>query len=160
MASAATPETAGSTATTLKKSYKFYDDSLSLVSKEVDINFTPATAVADAMSRLANSEALILKALNAQLLKLTVSEARKTAVSGGLSKKIVLNTIKPFRGLPPWSAMVDETATGPVKAESRRKQTAALLELVKSSPVILEAIKAASSSATDEDEDEDESGDE
>lgn len=147
-------------ALTLKKTYKFYDESLTLISKEVEVAFTPATAVADAMSRLANSEALILKALNAQLQKLTISEARKNTLAGGLSKAIVLNTIKPFRMLPPWSTMVDESATGAVKSEQRKKQTTALLELVKSNAVILEAIKAASSSATDEDEDEDEGADE
>lgn len=149
-----TTETPVNPPVSIKKTYKFYNDALELVSKEVEVSFTPAADAASAMSRLGNNEALILRALNAQLQKLTVSEARKSSVLGGISKKILLNVIKPFRLLPPWSLMVDEALAGAAKAEAKRKQTASLLDMIRGNPVILEAIKTASASATDEDEDE------
>lgn len=144
----------------IKKTYKYYNDALELVSKEVEVSFTPATDAASAMNRLGNNEAVILKALNAQLQKLTISEGRKSAVTGGISKKILLNVIKPFRLLPPWSLMVDESLTGAAKGEAKRKQTASLLDMIRGNSVILEAIKTASAADVDEDEDDndDESG--
>lgn len=138
---------------TIKKAYRFFNESLQLVSKEVEVQFTPAVDAAEAMQRLGNDEKLILKALNAQLQRLAISDARKSALAGGLSKKILLNVIKPFRSMPPWNSMVDENLTGPAKSEARKKQTEALLELVKSNSVMLEAVKAASANSDDEDDD-------
>lgn len=141
------------TTNTVKKTYKFYNDQLELVSKEVEVSITPAVSTPEAMQRLGNNDALVLKALNAMIQRMAISEARRTAVTDGINKKVVLNVIKPFRLLPPWSTMVDDSLTGAAKSEAKRKQTAALLELVRSNPTILAAVKAASSTESDDDDD-------
>jgi len=152
-----TPNVPATSAVTVKKSYKFFNENLEMVSKEVEVSFTPADNTADAMSRLGNNDALILKALNASLLRATVSEARKAALSGGISKKILLEVIKPLRALPMYA--IDENLTGTAKTEARRKQTEVLLTMVKQNSMLLEAIKSASASVDDDDEDSaDESG--
>lgn len=148
-----TPTATPAATPTIKKTYKYYNDNLELVSKEVEVVFVPASDATDAMNRLGNNEALILKALNAQLQRLAISDGRKSAVAGGINRKILLGILKPFRLLPPYNKMVDETLTGAAKSEAKRKQNSALLEMLKGNPVILEAIKAASQNADDDEDD-------
>lgn len=128
----------------VEKTYSYFDGTtLESKTETVTVEFAPPASLADAMSRIDNSQDTVLKALTNYLRRAVLSEAKKSVLSKGVSKKIVLGVLRPFRALPPWSTM------------DRAKQTEALLTMLRSNPAILEAIKAANAASDVDDDDND-----
>lgn len=132
----------------IEKTYSYFDAStFESKDEKVTVNFVPPTDLADAMSRIGNDQGIVLSALTAYLQRAALSAAKREVMSKGISKKIVLSVLKPFRMLPPWSNI-----------EKRTEQTEELLKMLRSNEPIIAAIKAAS--AADTGDDDDETGDE
>ena len=137
----------------LEKTYKVFDlETMTSKSVEVKTEFSPAANVQDALGRFGGNETAITSALNAYLRRSALAVARANAVVGA-SKSLVMNTIRPFRDFPNFAAMLVKNAEGKVTPESRAAQTKAILEMFKSSPALVEALKAAAAAQTDDDED-------
>lgn len=152
---AATTET-NSNAEMITKKYKYFDLSdFQLKSKEVKVSFTPAKDYAEAVSRLGNDQALLTKALNSALRDQELSKARKEVLSLGAPKKVVLDFVKPFRAVPPYSTMVTKEKGDSGWKEEYAKQTQELIKQVASNEFMLNAIRAAAEVSSDDDSDED-----
>lgn len=150
MATSVTPiNTASAQPKAVKKTYKYFNlDTFEEVKETVEVPFVPAGDFQNAVQRLENNEVKILSALNAYLQRAAFAEARANIATKGASKKIVFDVIRPLRGLSPYDVMP--------KAE----QTAALLAFVKSTPMLMDSIKASSLKAAEAGEDEDGDDDE
>lgn len=129
----------------VEKTYKYFNlATFEEVEEKAEVTFTPAADYAEALARVNNDQAIVTRALNAFLQRAAFTEKRREIGAKGASRKIVLSVIKPFRNLPPWEAI-----------EDRKEQTKKLLEMVKDSPIIVEAIKQASMKAAETGEDDD-----
>jgi len=138
------PTPAVPTVEIIEKSYSYFDGTtLESRTEPVKVEFTAPITLTDAMTRIDNSQEVVLRALTSYLRRAALSEAKKSVLSKGVSKKIVLGVLRPFRALPPWSTM------------DRAKQTEALLTMLRSNPAILEAIKAANAASDVDDDDND-----
>lgn len=133
----------------VEKTYSYFDAAtLESKSEKVTVEFTPPASLAEAMERVGNDQTAIQNAITSYLRRSVLRDAKIAVLSKGVSKKIVLNVLKPFRALPPWSLI-----------EDRGKQTSEILSMLRSNPAIMEAIKAANAAApadADGDEDDDE----
>jgi hypothetical protein len=154
----------------LKKVYKYFDlNDFKIKSEAKEIPFTPAETLAEAHERVGGDEKVLLKALNSYLKAEVLKAAEAEVTSKGGKKSVVLAICKPFRALPPWNAMfkmtaevIDGVPTGKMipevsdgeKVIDREKQTAAILDIVKSNEAMLNAIRAGSAQASEDDEDE------
>ncbi len=130
----------------LEKTYSYFSaDTFESVDEKVTVNFVPPADLADAMSRIGNDQGIVLNALTAYLQRAALSAAKHEVMSKGVSKKIVLSVLKPFRMLPPWSNI-----------EKRTEQTEELLKMLRANEPIIAAIKAANAvvGAADDDDDE------
>lgn len=157
-----TENAAPATDNKVKKSVKFFDLSTGKEGKkEYEFIFNPSENYADAMTRvqaIANSEKLILAALNSVLESSAASEAKKTAIpENGVSKKAVLEFLKPFRNIPPYSADVTKEKGQDGWKEQYNKQTDHILADAIKNEFMLNAMKAAASVSSTDDSDEDES---
>ncbi len=132
------------------KKYGFFSaDTFEMVNEERTVDFVPPVSLSDAMARIGNDQDVVLKALTGFLRRQALNAVKQEVMSKGLNKKVVLGILRPFRALPPYSLI-----------EDRKKQTEELLKLLRDSPVVLAAVKAASAAtpATEDDEDEDDEG--
>lgn len=146
----------------IKKTYKYFDlDTFEVKSEEKTVIFEPAKDLAEAQSRVGGDEATLLRALNSFLRTSALRDAENEVTSKGGKRTVVLAVAKPFRALPPFSQMFKKDASGAVVVENGEKvvdraaQTKAILDMIKTSPTMLESIKAGSQI-----EDEDGAGDE
>lgn len=140
----------------ITKKYKYFDLSdFQLKTKEVEVSFTPAKDYAEAVSRLGNDQTLLTKALNGALRDLELNKARKEVLSLGAPKKTVLDFVKPFRAVPPYSTMVTKEKGQSGWKEEYAKQTQELIKQVASNEFMLNAIRAAAEVSSDDDSDED-----
>lgn len=141
----------------LEKSYSYFDmDSFEVKKEKVEVPFTPAKDFNEAVQRFNSDQEKLVEALNAALQRATLSDAAKAVKAKGPSKKIVYDTIRGLRALEPYASMNPEPGT----KEGRKAQTAALLELVKSTPAIMEAIRVTSLKAAEAGEDDEDGEDE
>ena len=148
----ASPVPSGSNVVKEQKVYSYFSpDTFESVSETVDVTFNKPTDLQDAMARIGNDQSIVLKALTSWLQRQTYAEAKRQVLGKGISKKIVLSVLRPFRSLSPWSAI-----------EDRKAQTEELLKAVRSNPGLLEMIKTASMAAvaSDTDDDDDEGSEE
>lgn len=130
---------------TIKKTYKYFDlDSFDQKSVEKDISFTPAVDLAEAHSRIGGDESVLLKALNAFLRAEVLAKAEAEVAALGGRKSVVLSIAKPLRLVPQFA-----------KIENRAEQTKAILEMLKSSPAMIDAIRQASLAVEGPETDED-----
>lgn len=141
------------------KTYKYFDlDTLESKSETVPVEFEPAKDLAEAQTRMGGDESVLLKAMNDYLRAQTFGEAERSVTSKGGRKSVVFAICKPFRALPPWNSMHVLNADGTPKVENGEKvidraaQTSSILQIVKSNPAMIEAIRAGSATATDEDD--------
>lgn len=156
MSTEPTKEETPANAEEITKKYKYFDLSdFQLKSKEVKVQFTPAKDYAEAVSRLGNDQALLTKALNSALRDQELNKARKEVLSLGAPKKTVLDFVKPFRAVPPYSTMVTKEKGQSGWKEEYAKQTQELIKQVASNEFMLNAIRAAAEVASDDDSDED-----
>lgn len=146
----------------LKKTYKYFNlETLDQVSEEKTITFEPAKDLAEAQARVGGDEGTLLKALNAFLRGEALKAAEREVTSKGGKKSVVLAIAKPFRALPPFSTMYVLDSEGrPVvkdgeKVVNRKAQTKAILEVIKSNPAMLDAIRAGSENDDDDSNDND-----
>lgn len=141
------PTPATPVAEKIEKSYGYFSpDTFETVTEKRTIEFMVPASLTDAMARIGNDQEVVLKALSSFLRRQALSAVKQEVMSKGLNKKVVLGILRPFRALPPYSGI-----------EDRAKQTEALLKLLRDSPIVLEAVKAASA-ATPVDADDDEDG--
>ena len=133
----------------IKKTYKYFDlASFTEVKEEVEIPFVPASDFNEAVQRLDGAADKILKALNDALQRMAFSDARKSIATKGASKKVVFDLIRPMRNMEPWASNKD-----------RKGQTKMLLDLVRSTPQLMESVRVTSLKAAEADDDDD-AGDE
>ena len=133
----------------IKKTYKYFDlASFTEVKEEVEIPFVPAADFNEAVQRLDGAADKILKALNDALQRMAFSDARKSIATKGASKKVVFDLIRPMRNMEPWASTKD-----------RKEQTKMLLDLVRSTPQLMESVRVTSLKAAEADDDDD-AGDE
>lgn len=156
---------------TIEKTYKYFDlDTFEQKSETVNVEFTPPSDLNEANTRLnalGNANDVLLQAITAYLRTKALNAAEQTVVSKGGRKSVVLAVLKPFRAMPPFNSMFVLDASGKVVTETytvargERKgqsvtenkvdkvaQTKAILDLVKSNPAMINAIKQASLEAT------------
>lgn len=139
----------------IKKTFKFFDENFTSQSKDIEVKFVPATTYAEALQRL-NDEKTATAALNVALENLAVAEERKKVVGSlGLSKKAVLDFIKPFRGVPKYAALVTTEKGDAGWKDQYNKQTDAILADCKGNEFVMMNIRAAAQNASDDDTDED-----
>lgn len=145
---AVTPTEVTPVAEKVEKNYSYFDAAtLESKSEKVEVSFTPPATLAEAMERVGNDQDVIKSALTSYLRRSALRDAKVSVLSKGVSKKIVLNVLKPLRNLPPWSLIEDRT-----------KQTNELLTMLRNTPALIDAIKAANAAApatAEDDEDED-----
>lgn len=129
----------------VKKVYKYFDlSTFKEVKEEVEVPFKAPSDFSEAVQRLDNDQVKVLAALSAYLKRAAFSEAKRDIAKKGASKKVVLDLIRPMRSMEPWASI-----------KERKEQTDALLELVRSTPALIESVKATSLKAAESDEDED-----
>lgn len=132
----------------IEKEYSYFDlESLEEKSEKVSISFVPATSYKEAVERLGNDEAKLTAALNAQLRSDALSAAEASVKSKGARRAVVFAFIKPMRAMKPFDAI-----------EDRKKQTAAILEQVKTVPFLLEGLKSLAAKDTGTGDEGDEAG--
>lgn len=147
-----TPEVKIETEKVTKK-YKYFDLSdFSEKSQDVSIDFAPAKTFEDAVARLGSDQKILVNALNAALKKAALREASATVKSQGVSKKAMLDFIKPYRNASPFKELVTTEKGDKNWKDQYNAQTKALIEQVKNVPFMVEAIKSASANMDDEDE--------
>lgn len=135
---------------TIKKTYEFFDVNLVLQSKEVEVNFTPASTYEEGVSRLNNDVNKLLEGVNVVLRKQALTEARNSAgVSGGINREVLMQFIKPYRELPQFSAMITNSDKRKATADEWNKQTNAILDQIKNVPFIMDSIRSASAKANE-----------
>ena len=137
----------------VEKTYKYIDlATMSEARKTVQIEFSPAKTIEDAMARL-NDQEQLLTAVNDRLRKLTFVSARKEAIAGGASKGIVMGIARTFRAFPQFAKLLVVGENGKATVESKRAQTKAILEAFSKMPEMIAMLQSASA-AVENDEDE------
>ena len=138
----------------IEKTYNYFDlSTFTIVKEKVSVPFTPAKDFNEGVQRFGSDQEKILEALNAALKRAALAEAARSVKAKGASKKVVFDTIRGMRSLEPWASMDNGTKEG------RKAQTAALLELVKNTPQIMEAIRVTSLKAAEAGEDDEDGTD-
>lgn len=133
---------------TIKKTYEFFDENLTLQKKEVEVTHNPAATYEEAVNRLGNDPTKLLEGANVILRRESLREARVSAgVSGGINRGILMEFIKPYRELPQFASLISVADKRKATAEEWDKQTTAILDQIKNVPFIMDGIKAASANA-------------
>lgn len=150
----------------IRKTYKFFDlNTFADMQDTRDIAFTPAKDLAEAQQRIGGDEATMLKAFNAFLRAETLAAVEREVTAQGGRRTTVLAVVKPFRSLPPFNSVFKLDSDGkPIiengeKVIDRQKQTRKILEMIKASPEMVQAIKDGSANADDSDDNETENDD-
>jgi hypothetical protein len=139
----------------ITKTYKYFDlAELADKSEEVKIQFNPAASVADAMSRVGNEEAEVLKALNSYLREKALDAAAQTVKEKGPSKKVFLDFCKSFRLIHPFKPMVSVEKGENGWKEQYKAQTKSIGEFIKSNETLLNGLRQLAATATSDDGDE------
>jgi len=146
----------------IEKKVKFFDlATFELKEATFKASFTPPATFDEAVSALNSlmrSDPEKMKAALTPILRdAAVASQKKIAVGeNGAPKKIVLDYIKNYRDIPPFSSIVT-TEKGKSKDWKGQYdlQTVRILEEIKNVPFIVNAIKAAAALSTASDEDED-----
>ena len=153
-----TPVVKAPEAEEISKTIKFYDlKTFDLSETTIKATFTPPATFQEAMTALStlmqgNQESL-RDALTPILRNAALTNQKKTAIGeNGASKKIVLDQIKNFRDVPPFSTIVTAERGKPGWKEQYQKQTDAIIAEVKNVPFIVNAIKAKAAADTGADE--------
>jgi hypothetical protein len=135
--------------TPLSKSYTYFDENFNQVTKDIDVQFDEATNLSDSrvVSVLAD-ESKHLKAINSHLRREKLAEEKAKVKGAGISSAAVMNFLRPFRETPPYN----DKKVYP----TRKSQTEALLEGVRGSTFMMNAIRAASAQIDAETESESE----
>jgi len=146
----------------IEKTAKYFDlSTFELKEAPFKVSFTPPATFDEAVSALnslmgADPEKM-KAALTPILRDAAIASQKKIAVGeNGAPKKIVLDYIKNYRDIPPFSSIVT-TEKGKSKEWKGQYdlQTVRILEEIKNVPFIVNAIKAAAALSTASDEDED-----
>src|SRR5207237_9301822 len=146
----------------IEKKVKFFDlATFELKEATFKASFTPPATFDEAVSALnslmGNDPEKMKAALTPILRDAAIASQKKIAVGeNGAPKKIVLDYIKNYRDIPPFSSIVT-TEKGKSKEWKGQYdlQTVRILEEIKNVPFIVNAIKAAAALSTASDEDED-----
>jgi hypothetical protein len=146
----------------IEKKVKFFDlSTFELKETPVKVSFTPPATFDEAVSALNSlmgSDPEKMKAALTPILRdAAIASQKKIAVGeNGAPKKIVLDYIKNYRDIPPFSSIVTtEKGKSPDWKKQYDVQTVRILEEIKNVPFIVNAIKAAAALSTASDEDED-----
>ena len=146
----------------IEKKVKFFDlATFELKEATFKASFTPPATFDEAVSALNSlmgSDPEKMKAALTPILRdAAIASQKKIAVGeNGAPKKIVLDYIKNYRDIPPFSAIVTtEKGKSPDWKKQYDVQTVRILEEIKNVPFIVNAIKAAAALSTASDEDED-----
>jgi len=147
----------------IKKTYKYFDlNTFESKEEEKVVTFVPAKDIAEAQQRVGGSEETLLKALNSFLRSEALKAAELEVTSKGGKRTVVLAVAKPLRALPPFSQMFQKNPDGSIvvkdgeKQIDRPAQTKAILEMIKATPALLDAIRAGSQVDSEDSEDESE----
>src|SRR6267142_6691566 len=146
----------------IEKTAKFFDlSTFELKEAPFKVSFTPPATFDEAVSALNSLMGSDPEKMKAALLPIlrdaAVASQKKIAVGeNGAPKKIVLDYIKNYRDIPPFSSIVT-TEKGKSKEWKGQYdlQTIRILEEIKNVPFIVNAIKSAAALSTASDEDED-----
>jgi len=146
----------------IEKTAKYFDlSTFELKEAPFKVSFTPPATFDEAVSALNSlmgSDPEKMKAALTPILRdAAIASQKKIAVGeNGAPKKIVLDYIKNYRDIPPFSSIVT-TEKGKSKEWKGQYdlQTVRILEEIKNVPFIVNAIKAAAALSTASDEDED-----
>ena len=146
----------------IEKKVKFFDlATFELKEATFKASFTPPATFDEAVSALNSlmgSDPEKMKAALTPILRdAAIASQKKIAVGeNGAPKKIVLDYIKNYRDIPPFSSIVTtEKGKSPDWKKQYDVQTVRILEEIKNVPFIVNAIKAAAALSTASDEDED-----
>src|SRR5207237_3132478 len=146
----------------IEKKVKFFDlATFELKEATFKASFTPPATFDEAVSALnslmGNDPEKMKAALTPILRDAAIASQKKIAVGeNGAPKKIVLDYIKNYRDIPPFSSIVTtEKGKSPDWKKQYDVQTVRILEEIKNVPFIVNAIKAAAALSTASDEDED-----
>lgn len=156
MSKSETPS-APTTAIPLNKTYKYFDlDSFEKKSVAGSGSFTPAATMDEAAQRINGDQSIVLTAINAYLQKQALKDLKRSVLPANAGNTAVLSSImKPFRAMPPYSAIGAVNAKGEFEVD-RKKQTEAILSMIKGIPQLVETIKTASAGLDDDEEQDDE----
>src|SRR5207244_6259906 len=145
----------------IEKTAKFFDlSTFELKEAPFKVSFTPPATFDEAVSALNSlmgSDPEKMKAALTPILRdAAIASQKKIAVGeNGAPKKIVLDYIKNYRDIPPFSAIVTtEKGKSPDWKKQYDVQTMRILEKIKNVPIIVNAIHAAAALSTASDEDE------
>jgi len=146
----------------IEKKVKFFDlATFELKEATFKASFTPPATFDEAVSALnslmGNDPEKMKAALTPILRDAAIASQKNIAVGeNGAPKKIVLDYIKNYRDIPPFSSIVTtEKGKSPDWKKQYDVQTVRILEEIKNVPFIVNAIKAAAALSTASDEDED-----
>jgi hypothetical protein len=155
----------------IKKVYKYFDlDTFENKTESVDIQFTPATNITDALANISqeNQQAFILEAINSANRAQALAKAEEAVIAKGGKKSVVLSVMKPFRAMPPFNSYFvfetdgktkklrtrktrsGETVTEPEMDKSRQDKE--IMALLKAQPALMASIRQASLEAIGSDE--------
>jgi hypothetical protein len=156
---ATSQETQKVTAETASKKIKFYDlSTFEETEKTVDLSFTPAGSQEEALTRLSaalnSDEEALRDAINSILRDKEFAAQKRTAIGeNGAPKKVVLDFIKNWRDVPPYSSLVTTEKGDANWKKEYNAQTSAILKDVKDVPFVVNGIKAKAASFAGSDDD-------
>lgn len=128
--------------TKITKKYSFYNENLEPEEKTVEVPFTEAKTYEEAVSRLGNDTASLTRAINATLRRQALKAEMLKVRGQGISSKVLMEFIRPYREVPKFKAVTDWT-----------EQTKMILSEIKNVSFILDAVRAKSAAEGDEEED-------
>lgn len=153
---------------TLEKEYKYFDlNDFEVKNEKATATIQVAENLEEANTLLEN-EANLINAANAFARAKSLAVAENSVTSKGGKKSIVFAVIRPFRDMPPFNtvgATKDEKGAYVKDSDGniiidKKKQTRAILEMVKKSEEMIQSIREASAAAAGTVETETESNDE
>lgn len=121
---------------------KFFDGNFNIQTALAEGEITLATNLSEAHALLGTDEAEIVKAINLYAKAKAIDTAIEGQRGQGLDEKAVMKFLRPFREVPPYDEMKAADATK------------ALIEQVKNTPFMLDAIRKASEAGEDPDSEE------
>ena len=121
------------TPSTIKTTIVYLDQQLTEQELVIEVPFSPAASIADALARFNGDESVLLAAANSALEDRAVKEAQKTAAPGAINKTHALALANPFRAMFP-------TKKEGGSLETRAEQTAACFKFIAGNSQMLEAL--------------------
>ena len=123
-----------------KRTVKFFNENFERKETTVEGSIDLAEDLQAAHALLGNDEAKIVAAINAYAKNAAIQAAIDNAQGQGLDEKAVMKFLKPYFEVPPYSDM------------EKKDATKALLEQVRNTPFMLDAIRSAATSDDEEEE--------